>query len=95
MARHDVELLFTNIPLEETIKNCVNDLFSNNLYCGKLSRKDWSTLLKLATTESSFIFNNKLYKLIDRVPMGSTLLPTLDNAFLCHYGKNWLNESPS
>ena len=95
MARHDVELLFTNIPLEETIKNCVNDLFSNNLYCGKLSRKDWYTLLKLTTTESSFIFNNKLYKLIDGVPMGSTLRSTLDNAFLCHYGKNWLNESPS
>ena len=25
MASLDVELLFTNIPLEETIKNCVND----------------------------------------------------------------------
>ena len=25
-----VELLFTNIPLDETTKNCANDLFSKN-----------------------------------------------------------------
>ena len=40
MASLDVESFFTNIILEETIKNCVNDLFSNNFYSGKLSRKD-------------------------------------------------------
>ena len=92
MASLDVESLFTNIPLEETIKNCVNDLFSNNFYIGKLSRKDLS---KLATTESSFIFDNKLYKQIDRVAMASFLGPTLANAFLCHYEKIWLHECPS
>ena len=95
MASLDVESLFTNIPLEETIKNCVNDLFSNNFYSGKLSRKDLNELLKLATTESSFIFDNKLYKQIDGVAMGSPLGPTLATAFLCHFEKNWLNECPS
>ena len=95
MASLDVESLFTNIPLEETIKNCVNDLFSNNFYSGKLSRKDLYELLKLATTESSFIFDNKLYKQIDGVAMGSPLGPTLANAFICHYEKIWLNECPS
>ena len=60
MASLDVESLFTNIPLEETLKNCVNDLFSNNFYSGKLIRKDLHDLLKLATTESTFIFDNKL-----------------------------------
>ena len=95
MASLDVESLFTNIPLEETIKNCVNDLFTNNFYSGKLSRKDLYDLLKLATTESSFIFDNILYKQIDRVAMGSPLGLTLANAFLCHYEKIWLNECPS
>ena len=77
MASLCVESLFTNIPLEETIKNCVNDLFSNNFYSGKLSRKDLYDILKLATTESSFIFDKKHYKQIDGVAMGSPLDPTL------------------
>ena len=95
MASLDVESLFTNIPLEETIMNYVNDLFSNNFYGGKLSRKDLHNLVKIATTESSFIFDNKLYKQIDVVAMGSPLGPTLANAFLCHYEQIWLSECPS
>ena len=91
----DVESLFINIPLEETIMNYVNQLFSNNFYNSKLSRKDLYDLLKLATTESSFIFDNKLNKQIDGVPMSSPLGPTLANAFLCHYEKIWLNECSS
>ena len=95
MASLDVESLFTNIPLEETIKNCVNDLLSNNFYSGKLSRKDLYDLLKRGTTELSFIFDNKLYKQIDGAAMGSPLGLTLANAFLCLYEKIWLNECPS
>ena len=95
MASLDVESLFFNIPLEETIKNCVNDLFSNNIYSGKLSRKDLYDLLKLATTESSFIFDNKFYKQIDGVAMGSPLGLTLVNGFLYHYEKIWLNKCSS
>ena len=68
---------------------------SNNFYSGKFSRKDLYELLKLATTESSFIFDNKLYKQIDEVAMDSPLGPTLANAFLCHYEKIWLHECPS
>ena len=52
-------------------------------------------MLKLATAESSFNFDNKLYKQIDRVSMGSPLGYALANAFLCHYEKIWLNECPS
>ena len=95
MASLDVESLFTKIPLEQTVKNCVNDLFSNNFYSGKLSRKNLYELLKLATTELFFIFDNKLYKQIDRVAMGSSLVPTLANAFHCRYEKIWLNDCPS
>ena len=95
MASLDAESLFTNIPLEETLKNCVNHLFPNNFYSGKLSRKDLNDLLKLGTTESLFIFDNKLYKQITGVVMGSPLGPTLANAFLCHYEKIWVNECPS
>lgn len=53
MAKLDVESLLTSIRLKETIKNCVNDLISNNFYSGKLTRKGLHDLLKLATNESS------------------------------------------
>ena len=96
MASLDAESLFTSVPLEGTIKNCVNDLFSNSFYCGKLARKDLYDLLKLGQTESSIIFDIKLYKQIDGVAISSPLSPTLANAFLCHYekNKNWHNECP-
>ena len=52
MANLDVESLFTNIPIDETIKNAVDDLFSSNMYRGKLSKSEFCYLLKLATSES-------------------------------------------
>ena len=55
MASLDVELLFTNILVDETIKNAVYDLFSSNMYRGKLSKSELYYLLKLATSESSFV----------------------------------------
>ena len=94
MASLDVESLFTNIPVDETIKNAVDDLFSSNMYRGKLSKSELYYLLKLATSESSFIFDNILYKQIDGVAMGSPLRPTLANAFLCHFERLWLDSCP-
>ena len=88
MASLDVESLFTNIPVDETIKNGVDDLFSCNMYRWKLRKRVLYYLLKLATSESSFIFDNILYKQIDGVAMGSPLRPTLANGFLCHYEKH-------
>ena len=95
MASLDVESLFINIPLKETINICVSDLHNKNLYNGKLNKSDLFKLLETATSESSFIFNFLLYKQIDGVAMGSPLGPTLANAFLCHYEKEWLDNCPS
>ena len=61
MASHHVQSLFTKIRFEEIIKNSLKDLFSNTLNAGKLTRKDLLDLLKLATTQLFFIFDNKLY----------------------------------
>ena len=52
-------------------------------------------MVKLATTESSFVFDNEQYKQIDGVGVGLPLGPTLANVFLCHYEKIWLNECPT
>ena len=64
-------------------------------YSGKISTKYLYDLFKVAATESSFVFDNKLYKQIDEVAMSSPVALTLANAFLCLYDKIWLNEHPS
>ena len=87
MASLDLESLFTNIPVDETTKNAVDDMFSSDMYQGKLSKSELYYLLKLATSESSFIFDNILYKQIDGVAMGLSLGPSLANAFPCYYKK--------
>ena len=60
-----------------------------------MSKIEFKELLSLATKESYFIFNEKLYKQVDGVAMGSPLGPTLANAFLVHFEKNWLLNYPS
>ena len=91
MASLDVESLFTNIPLNETINNCVSDLHNKNLYNGKLSKRDLFKLLETATSKSSFIFDYLLYKQVDGVAMGSPLGPILANVFYAIMKKNvWI-----
>ena len=40
MASLDVKSLFTNIPLEGTIENCVNDLFFDKSKIDNLTKQD-------------------------------------------------------
>ena len=92
MASLDVESLFTNIPFEETIENCANDFFFDKSKIDNLTKQDLYELLSTAAKESSFIFDNSSYRQIDGVAMGFPLDPTLENAFLCHYEKEWLDS---
>ena len=94
MGSLDVDSLFTNIPLEETINICTESVYNQNDIVEGLSKSEFKELLSLATKESYFIFNEFLYKQIDGVAMGSPLGPTLANAFLCFYKKKWLDNCP-
>ena len=94
MGSLDVDSLFTNIPLEETIEICTNELFKESETVESLSKTEFKELLSLATKNSHFIFDGTLYKQIDGVAMGSPLGPTLGNAFLVYHEKNWLKRCP-
>ena len=95
MASLDVDALFTNIALDETIDICVKKLFKTSDTLGKeISKNDYRDLLNLATKESFFTFNSKLYIQVDGIAMGSPLVPILANIFLSHHGENWLNKCP-
>ena len=78
----DVDLLFTNILLDETIDICINQLFENTDTVEDFKKSELKQLLCLATKESYFIFNGLLYKQVDGVAMGSPLEPSIANAFL-------------
>ena len=55
MGSLDIGSLFTNVPLEETIEICTNNLFKNKDIVHGLKKSEFKDLLSLATKES-FLF---------------------------------------
>ena len=91
MASLDVESLFTNIPLNETIKNCLSDLHIKKFYNGKLSKRDLFKLQETATSESSFIFDYLFYKQVAGVAIVLLWVPPLQMHFYAIMKKNgWI-----
>ena len=94
MASFDVESLFTNIPLHETVAICLHYLFKDvNVVLG-LSRKLFKQFLDLAVMNSYFLFNGKFYQQIEGLGMGIPLGPTFANIFMCHHERKWLEKCP-
>ena len=77
MASLEVESLFTNIPLDETNENCINDLFSNNNTVHNFIKENLQELLKFVSYDSFFTFDNKYYCQVDGIATVSLLGPTL------------------
>ena len=92
MAILDVDSLFTNIPSDETINIIIEKLFSQNETVHNLNKNQFKCLLTLATKESYFLFDGKLYQQIDGVAMCCPLGPTLANIFPCHYEDYWQRD---
>ena len=88
MESLDVDCLFTNISLEETIDICTDTLFENTENVEGLSKIEFKELLSLATKESYFIFKGKLFKQVNVVAVSSRLSPTLANVFLVYFENN-------
>ena len=95
MGSVDADLLFTNIPLDETIDICVNEFFENTDTVEGFTKSELKQLLCLATKESYFIFKGLLYKQIDGVALGSPLGSSFATAFLSYHERNWLNKDLS
>ena len=56
----DVDSLFTNIPLDETINICTNTVYSEQGAILGINKEELRNLLSLATKESHFMFNQVL-----------------------------------
>ena len=96
MCSFDVENLFTNVPLQETIDICIDTLFYDDTVLIKgFNKQQFSKLMNLALKDTYFVFNGKMYQQIDGCSMGSPTGPVLANAFLCHHEQLWLDNCPS
>ena len=94
MASLDVDSLFANVPLEETMHICVNELFKSNSSVHGLNKKQITEMLSLTTKESIILFDMVFYTQVDGATIRSRLGPSLANAFLCHHETKWLNDCP-
>ena len=94
MVSYDVQSLFTNIPLDETIDICTNLVFSTKDNFMYMTKAFFKNLLCMCVKDCLFIFNGEVYKQIDGVAMGSPLGPTFANIFLSYHEQLWLNECP-
>ena len=94
MASLDVDSLFTNIPLQETIEIVADKVYATKKKVNGITKSDFKKLLQLSTKGTVFYFNGKYYRQKDGVAMGSPLGPALANAFLWHHERNWLDDCP-
>ena len=61
MAPLDVDLLFTNVPLDETIEICVKELFKSSQTVSDLNKQQVLEMLWLTTKENFILFDQKYY----------------------------------
>ena len=94
VAFFDIQSLFSNIPIDETIDICINRVFQHKKKIKGMLRRHFKQLLTLAVKSSCFVFNNMYYKQIDGVAMGSPLGPTFANLLLVYYENMWLDKCP-
>ena len=76
---YDVESLFTNIPVDETINYIINEIYQKKKLPQICSKTIFKRLLYKLTTEVSFQFNYKLFKQTDGCTMGGPLSVTLSD----------------
>ena len=87
MASFYIQSLLTNIPLQETIDLCVENLFKDRTHVDNLSKDCFREFLTSIMSEPLILFDQELYKQHDGVAVGSPLGPALANVFLCYHEK--------
>ena len=85
MASFDVQSLFTNVPLTETIDVCMNRLYRGDPnIVPDIPEHVLRKLLSLCVCDNTFVFNGKVYSQTDGVAMGSSLGSVMANIWMTH-----------
>ena len=79
---YDVESLFTNIPVRETIDYILDQIYNQHKLKPMCKKSIFKKLLYKLTTECTFSANNSLYKQVDGVTMGGPLSVVFTGCFM-------------
>ena len=82
MVSFDVVSLFTSVPLDLTIEIILRKVYDEKLIQTKLKKDEMKKLLELCTKEMHFSFDDKIFRQINGVAMGSPLGPVIANIFM-------------
>ena len=77
MVCFDVTSLFTNVPLEKTIKITLEKIYDRKEIINEITNPEMKELLTLCTKNVYFTFDNQVYQQNDGVAMRSPLGPVL------------------
>ena len=88
LVSYDVSSLFTNVPVDETIKSIAERAFENDWFNKEhnlnITKSDLIELLRIATKNQLFQFEGNLYEQADGAALSSPLGPLMANAFTCN-----------
>ena len=93
MVSYDIESLYTNVPVEETINLILEQMNEDNTVMNG-EKEEFKKMLIQATNNSYFMFNGEYYKQREGLAMGQPLSAPLANAFLCFHERRWLDQCP-
>ena len=95
MVSYDVESLFTNVPVQQTIDIILHKLFPmDDCRFNGFCKNDFKKLLDLAVRDTVFVFNGCSYSQIDGMAMGSPLGPIFAGIFMCSLEEHMLDSCP-
>ena len=79
---YDVEYLFANIPIKDTIEYITEQIYANKKLKPICSKVIFKSLLLKLTTDCIYTFNHKFYKQIDGCTMGGPLWVTFGDIYM-------------
>ena len=79
---YDVESLFTNVPVLETVDYILDEIYDRNKLPQLCKRSLFKKLLLRLTCDGIFMFNDKFYKQKDGCTMGGPLSVIISNIFM-------------
>ena len=82
LVSFDVKSLFTNVPLNKTIKVILDRVYSQKLISTKLKKRTLKKLILDTCSKTAFMFDDTIYEQKDGVSMGASLGPVLANIIM-------------